>query len=90
MIYLTSRAEKDLKALSQGQRKRILSKLKTMDLSPGAPHVRKLAVLKGKGVDIYRARIGVYRVLYTWKKDKAVIFRIIHRRDLDRVIRGLG
>lgn len=90
MIFLTPRAEKDLEALSQGQRKRLISKLKTMDLSPGAPHVKKLATLKGKGVDVYRARIGVYRVLYTWEEDKAVIFRIIHRRDLDRVIKSLS
>ena len=90
MIYLTPRAEKDLKALSRGQRARILSKLKALDFSPGAPHVKKLAALKGKGIDIYRARVGVYRVLYTLDEEKVVIFRIVHRRDLDRVIKGLS
>ncbi len=89
MVYLTARAEKDLKALTPDQRRRILSKLEEVDFSPNAPHVKKLVVTKGRKEEIFRARIGTYRLLYIFEGDDVIILRIVHRKDLERVIREL-
>lgn len=88
MILLVRRAEKDLEELSPVQRKRILKKLQSLDLSPESPHVKKLATLRGEG--IYRARVGVYRILFLTEGEDVVILRIVHRRDLERAIKELG
>ena len=89
MVYLTARAEKDLKALSPSQQRRILSKLEEVDFSPNAPHVKKLAATKGRKAEIFRARIGTYRLLYILEGEDVVILRIVHRKDLERAIREL-
>lgn len=89
MVYLTARAEKDLKDLAPAQRRRILTRLEVADFSPDAPHVKKLAATKGREPEIFRARIGTYRLLYIFEGEDVVILRIVHRKDLERAIREL-
>jgi len=90
LVYLTAKAEKDLKALSPAQQRRILAKLEEVDFSPNAPHVKKITATKGREPEIFRARIGTYRLLYILEGEDVVILRIVHRKDLERAIRELS
>jgi len=90
LVYLTAKAEKDLKALSPAQQRRILAKLEKVDFSPDASQVKKLATTKGRKAKIFRARIGTYRLLYIFEGEDVVILRIVHRKDLERAIRELS
>lgn len=89
LVYLTAKAEKDLKTLSSAQRRRIFAKLEKADFSPNAPHVKKLAATKGCEPEIFRARIGTYRLLYILEGEDVIILRIVHRKDLEKAIREL-
>ncbi len=77
-IYLTRRAEKDLKRISPEVRKRIEEKIRELALDPLPRGVAKLAGLK----DAYRVRIGDYRILYRvyWEEKIVVVFRIALRK----------
>ena len=63
--------------------------MEKVDFSPDAPHVKKLVVTKDRKEEIFRARIGTHRLLYIFEGDDVIILRIVHRKDLERVIREL-
>ena len=77
-VELSKSTIKYLKNLSLPVRKRILSKLLLLKENPLPKGALKL---KG-GVDVYRIRVGDYRVLYKviWREKVVLIFKIAHRR----------
>jgi mRNA-degrading endonuclease RelE of RelBE toxin-antitoxin system len=54
------------------------------DPLPGPPKVKKL-----RGHDLYRLRTGDYRTIFALGAGKAVILRIVTRRELERILRRL-
>ena len=60
-VLLASSAERQLKALAESTRKRIVKRLKTFQHNPRPQGVKKLS---GKD-DLYRIREGNYRIIYT-------------------------
>lgn len=84
MVYsvrFERRAEKELKRLDTRDRKRVFRAIEALADEPRPKGVKKL---KGETTDIWRVRVGSYRVLYTIKEDHLVVFvvRIGHRKDV--------
>ena len=81
-ILFTPRAFRDLEALPDRDRERIARRIDGLAREPRPSGVRKLA----GSDDVYRLRVGDYRVLYTIE-DRVVtvsIVRVGHRRDIYR------
>ena len=78
-ILLSSRAQKDYKALSKQMKKRVKEIL--LELSEGDRHldVKKLKGVEGRE-DLNRLRVGDYRIIYYPEKKVIKIIRI-DRRD---------
>ena len=79
MIYQAEfkpRAIKDLKALPESMQRRIVARIELLqdDL---AGDVKKLTNFTPE----YRLRVGKYRVLFEVEGAKAIIYRILHRKD---------
>ncbi|MCD6369317.1 MAG: type II toxin-antitoxin system RelE/ParE family toxin [Thermoproteales archaeon] len=79
-VELSSRAFKALKKLEPRIRHRILKKLEVLK---GEPLPRGVVKLRGEK-DVYRLRIGDYRVLYKvfWEEKVVLVFKIDHRRTV--------
>lgn len=81
-ILIYASAKEDLQDLSDGVQKRILTTIKTkLGQDPYGPWARRL---KGE-TDLWRMRVGDYRVVYTIREDGQVsvlIIRIGHRREI--------
>jgi mRNA interferase RelE/StbE len=79
-IELTSRALKDLQRLPQSVRVRIGNRI---DALANEPRPRGTVKLAG---DLYRIRVGTYRILYQVDDNASVvtIARIRHRREAYR------
>lgn len=77
LIY-SSRALRDLKALPQRDRERILSALEGITLEPGA-HTRKL-----EGSPLFSFRVGEYRILLDIRRNTLLILvvGVGHRRNI--------
>ena len=80
LVY-DQRIEKDLRVIPKPQRQLILQRVELLSAAPRRPQVEKLT-----GIDGYRLRVGVYRVLFTI--DDALklvtIYRIRHRKEAYR------
>ena len=76
-IELKPRAMKDLRKISRPRLRRIFSGIEEMsnDLKGD---VKRLADFTPE----YRLRVGDYRVLFETEKDKIIIYRIRHRKDV--------
>jgi mRNA interferase RelE/StbE len=82
MIYeieFKPRALKDLKALPDSAKRRVIAKIETLrnDL---AGDVKRLTNFTPE----YRLRVGDYRVLFEVEGHKIIVYRIIHRKDAYR------
>ncbi len=77
-IILVKRAIKDLEKLNEDVKVRIKEKLKTFVNDP-VGNSRKLS---NPLIGSYRFRIGDYRVIFDIEKDKVIILRIGHRKDI--------
>ncbi len=79
LIVLSSRAQNEFKKLSKSVQDRIIKSLK--NLASGS---ERLDIKKLKGVDkredLYRLRIGDYRITYYPEQKEIKIIRIDHRR----------
>jgi mRNA-degrading endonuclease RelE of RelBE toxin-antitoxin system len=90
-VTLLPKAERDLRRLQTGERKRIADALRL--LAAGAENLDVKAL---RGVTPWlRLRVGNYRVLYTVgpsspARSALVVARIVDRRDLDRAVAALG
>ncbi len=81
-IISTNASFKDVEKLEKNTRKRILTELKSLS---GFPLNFKgdIKKLKGIGKNIYRLRIGEFRVIYLLSDIKIIVLRIVDRKDLD-------
>jgi len=81
-IVFDRRAEKELDALGQVDRSRILRAIARLTIDPaGAANVMPL-----KGSEIYRLRVGDYRVLFSLDAGelRVLVVKIGHRREVYR------
>ena len=79
MIYeieFKPRALKDLKALPKSDQGRIIARIEALrnDLAGDA---KKLTNFTPE----YRLRVGDYRILFEVEGNRAIIYRILHRKD---------
>jgi mRNA interferase RelE/StbE len=79
-IVFTKQAVKDLERLPEEVRVRIAP---VIDLLAEDPRPSGCKKLKG-GKNVYRIRVGHYRIIYTLEDDKLliIIVRIGHRKDV--------
>ena len=75
-VQILPKAAKDLKALTPSDRARIIGKIEryTDDPASQANNVKAL-----QGSDLYRLRVGDYRVLFTIAADSTVTVMLVHR-----------
>lgn len=80
--YLKPSAIKSLKRLARVIQKRIFSKL-DFYIKTGNP-LKFAETLKDKTLGDFRFRIEEFRVIFDVEKDKIIILKIGHRRDIHR------
>ena len=81
-IEISATAEKQLGKLSRADQIRVLRSILTLGLNPRPRGCRKL-----KGYDdIYRIRVGIFRVIYSIEEKKVlvIILKIGQRKDIYR------
>jgi len=62
--------------------KRIIKKVDNLKENPFSKNIKRL-----KGIDVYRLRIGDYRVLFEIDKDLIKILKIGHRKNIYKKIK---
>jgi len=67
-LHLARRAERSLRRIPPGRRHQIMAALEAMQEDPWAGDVVKL-----KGTDAFRRRVGDYRILFTIDFDHAAV-----------------
>ncbi len=83
-VELDQPAVKDLKRLDSPIKGKIVKVLQQLESSGSVPDNLDIKPIKGFKPWL-RLRIGTHRVLFRkMDKDKYLVHRIIHRRDLDR------
>ena len=72
---------KDLRSLPQADVARILARIETLQVDPRPPGCEKLS-----GLERYRLRQGVYRILYEIADEvlTVVVVKVGHRREVYR------
>lgn len=80
-IIFTDDAKKDLRRLEKQIISRIFEKVKT--LTSSKPDNLNIKKLKSKN-DLYRLRMGDYRIVYCIKHEKIIIYVVAigHRKDI--------
>ncbi|MBM3705761.1 MAG: type II toxin-antitoxin system RelE/ParE family toxin [Actinobacteria bacterium] len=87
-IKLSNAAFKDLKGLDKKIINNLLVEINL--LSESALDLRKdIKKLKGLGKNIFRLRVGEFRVIYILSGLEIVILRIIDRKNLIRIINSM-
>ncbi|MGB9204665.1 MAG: type II toxin-antitoxin system RelE/ParE family toxin [Terriglobales bacterium] len=81
-IEFTASALREFKALERAVQRRIAAHINELAQHPFAPGLKKLQ----GGQDLYRIRVGDYRVIYRveGKRVAIVVIKIGHRRDVYR------
>lgn len=84
-IEFTPTAVKDLKALPKAILKKIDARIASLANNPQPGDVKKL---QGSD-DLYRIRVGDYRIVYTIEDGKLIIVvvRIGHRKEIYRLLK---
>ncbi|MBI5789823.1 MAG: type II toxin-antitoxin system RelE/ParE family toxin [Candidatus Schekmanbacteria bacterium] len=84
-MEFTTKAEANIKQLDKVIAQRILSKIKRLSIEIDFIHPQSL---KGQFSDVYKLRVGDYRVLYTLDRDECVmtVHLVKHRRDVYKTI----
>ncbi|MGH9201466.1 MAG: type II toxin-antitoxin system RelE family toxin [Vicinamibacterales bacterium] len=82
-VVLTPAAQRDLSALDRRTLQRVDAKIRALATNPRPSGAEKL---KGGAGDVYRVRLGDYRILYPIEDDRllVVVVRIRHRREVYR------
>ncbi len=75
-VEFKPRALKDLKGLPESTQRRIIAGIEALQ-NDLAGDVKKLTNFTPE----YRLRVGKYRVLFEVNGSKAIIYRILHRKD---------
>ena len=86
LVELAPRALRDLRKLPPAARKQILKDFSILETEswPGPPKIKKL-----RGYELYRLRTETYRSIFEDRGQTLVILRVIDRKDLERLLRGL-
>jgi mRNA interferase RelE/StbE len=81
-IEISRTAEKQLKKLSKDDQKRVVAAILDLAEDPVPKGSRKLTGYE----DVYRIRVGRFRVLYSWaaKTLIVIVLKIGHRKDAYR------
>ena len=84
-IEFSKKAYKDIKILSKEQRKIIekIKELKSVSMIVRKGDTKKLKSFK----NVYRLRVGNFRVIYSILNEIILIIRIIDRKNLKKFIR---
>jgi len=83
-IILSDRAEKDLKKISSLDQIAIIQKIRSIQ-SLLTYQEKKLSGYK----DIFRIRVGKYRIVYRKMADGIYVVLIKHRKDVYRMLKDL-
>jgi mRNA interferase RelE/StbE len=77
-VEFSANVRKDFRKIPQKDAARILEKIQELAANPRPPNSKKL-----KGEELFRIRIGVYRVVYEIEAERLVVFivRVKHRKD---------
>ena len=81
-VELTRTAEKQLRRVAKRDRGRLLDAIEALGTKPRPQGARKLQGYE----DIYRIRVGQYRVVYEVIDDRVVVIvlKLGHRKDIYR------
>lgn len=84
-IEVTPAAQRDLRALDRQVLRRIDARIRKLAEDPRPATVEKVKAFDG-GSDLYRVRVGDYRILYTIEDNLLLILvvRVRHRREVYR------
>ncbi len=78
-VELKPRAERDLKALSAGERERVVERLRWLEDNLRGD-VKRLT----QHFPEYRMRAGDWRALFDVVGNRVIVYRILHRREAYR------
>ena len=93
LVEIAPRALRDLRRLPSAARKQILEDFSVLETTPWPrpPKIKKL-----RGYELYRLRTGTYRSMaeaggppFEDRGQTVAILRVIDRKDLERLLRGL-
>ncbi|MDH4219740.1 MAG: type II toxin-antitoxin system RelE/ParE family toxin [Candidatus Aminicenantes bacterium] len=87
-MQLTYSAAEDLDCIPEDQRIKIIALIKNFSSDPFTPGAN-IKKLKGFKPPLYRVRSGDYRILYRLQEKTITLLRVIDRKDLERIIKGL-
>lgn len=81
-VEVSRTAEKQLRKLARADQERVVRRILLLAEDPFPPGTRKLTGYD----DVYRVRVGRYRILYSVSRHRLVIviLKIGHRRDAYR------
>jgi mRNA interferase RelE/StbE len=84
-IEVSATAEKQIRKLPREHQVRVLQAIRALAREPKPPGSRRIRGYE----DVYRIRVGTYRVLYRVEAQRLVIIilKIGHRRDIYRSLR---
>jgi mRNA interferase RelE/StbE len=86
-VEIAPRAERDLRALPREEQERIRPRIDALGANPRPPGAEKLAGAE----NLYRLRVGAYRVLYQ-VADRILLVLVLevgHRREVYRRLKRL-
>jgi len=77
-VEFSANVRKDFRKIAKADAARILKKIQDLSVVPRPPGSKKL-----KGEELFRIRIGAYRVIYEIEDARLVVFivRVKHRKD---------
>lgn len=80
-VEFSINVRKDFRKIPKAEAEKILGKIHDLAETPRPPGSKKL-----KGEELYRIRIGAYRVVYEIEDARLIIFivRVKHRKDAYR------
>ena len=80
-VKLSSRAQRDFKKLSMDIQDRIKKSLKGLAIDPSSVDIKILKGVDGRE-DLYRLRVGDYRIIYFPTETEILVIRLDHRKRI--------
>ena len=88
-ITLSPHAVKDINSFSDSVCGKIVLALQALKDNP-FPRGKLIKKIQGTKTNYYRLRVDKYRVFYMLEGNRAVILRILDKKDVERFIRNLN
>ena len=76
-LICETKFKKDLKKIDKQEQEKIILKIQNLKDYPNIPNIKKIY-----NANMYRLRIGNYRVLFNIIEDTIIIKQIKHRKDI--------